>query len=76
MDKFTVYGDGFQQALDNLEKVLIKCRETNISLDHEKSRMMLTEGIVLDHHISSTGIRVHPTKIDIISQIRIPSSHK
>jgi hypothetical protein len=76
MDNFIVYGDDFQQALENLEKVLIRCRETNLSLNHEKYRMMLTEGIVLSHHISGTGIRVDPAKIDIISQIKIPSSHK
>jgi hypothetical protein len=38
--------------------------------------MLLTEGIVLGHHIYSTGIRVDPAKIDIISQIKIPSSQK
>jgi hypothetical protein len=74
MGDFTIYGDDFQQELDNLEKVLIRCRETNLSLSHEKSRMMLTKWIVLGHHISSTEIRVDPAKIDIISQIRIPSS--
>ena len=74
MDDFTVYGDDFQQALDNLKKVLVRCKETNLSLSHEKSRMMLTEGIILGHHISSTRIRVDPAKIDIISQIKIPSS--
>jgi hypothetical protein len=38
--------------------------------------MLLTKGIVLGHHISDTRIRVDPTKIDIISQIKIPSSKK
>jgi hypothetical protein len=38
--------------------------------------MMLTEGIVLGHHISRSGIRVDPEKIYIITQIRIPSSQK
>jgi hypothetical protein len=38
--------------------------------------MMLTEGIVLGHHISGSGMRVDPTKIHIITQIRIPSSQK
>jgi hypothetical protein len=76
MDEFIVYGDVFKQALDNLEKVLIMCKETNLSLNHGKSRMMLTEGILLGHHISNTGIHVDPGKIDIISQIRIPSSQK
>jgi hypothetical protein len=76
MDDFTIYGDDFQQALENLDKVLIRCRETNLSLIHEKYRMMLTEGIVLGHHNSNTKIRVDPAKIDIISQIITPSSHK
>jgi hypothetical protein len=52
------------------------CRETNLSLGHEKYRMMLTEGIFMGHHISDTRIRVDPTKIDIIPQIKILSSHK
>jgi hypothetical protein len=38
--------------------------------------MMLTEGIVLGHHISGSGIRVDPAKIHIITQIRILSSQK
>ena len=76
MDDFAVYGDDFQQALDNSEKVLVRCKETNLSLNHEKSRMLLTEGIFLGHHIFGTGIRVDPAKINIISQIKIPSSQK
>ena len=30
MDDFTVYGDSFEEALENLEKVLIRCKETNL----------------------------------------------
>jgi hypothetical protein len=46
MDKFIVHGNDFQEALTNLEKVLIRCKETNLYLSNEKSKMMLTEGIV------------------------------
>jgi hypothetical protein len=76
MDEFTVHGKDFQEDLTSLEKVLIRCKETNISLSNEKSKMLLTEGIVLGHHISGSGIRVDLTKIHIITQIRIPSSQK
>jgi hypothetical protein len=76
MDDFMVYGDDFQQTLDNLKKELVRCKDTNLSLSHEKSRMMLTKGIILGHHISGTRIRVDPAKIDIISQIKIPNSQK
>jgi hypothetical protein len=76
MDDFIVHGKDFQEALTSLEKFLIRCKETNLSLSNEKSKMMLVEGIVLGHHISSSGMRVDPTKIHIITQIRIPSSQK
>jgi hypothetical protein len=38
--------------------------------------MMLTEGIVLGHYISDTGIMIDHDNIDFISQIKIPSSQK
>jgi hypothetical protein len=36
MDDFTVHGKDFQEALASLEKVLIRCKETNLSLSNEK----------------------------------------
>ena len=62
MDDFTAYGNTFQESLDNL-KVLIRCQETNLVLSHEKCKMLLKEGIVLGHHVSSRGIKVDPAKI-------------
>jgi hypothetical protein len=38
--------------------------------------MMLTEGIVLGHHISRSGMRVDPAKIYIITKVKILSSQK
>ena len=37
---------------------------------------MLTEGIVLGHHISSEGIKVDPTKIEIITSLSPPTTQK
>ena len=76
MDDFTVYGNDFKEALDNLEKVLIRCQETNLALSHEKCKMMLTEGVVLGHHISSEGIKVDPAKIEIITSLSPPTTQK
>ena len=36
MDDFTVYGNTFEETLENLEKVLIRCKKTNLSLSDEK----------------------------------------
>lgn len=66
MDEFTIYGDIFHEAISNLEKFLIKCQETKLALSHEKCKMLLTEGIVLEHHILANGIQVDPTKIEVM----------
>jgi len=56
MDDFTIYGSTFDDCLNKLEKFLKRCIEKNLSLSYEKCFMMLTEGIVLGHHISSSGM--------------------
>jgi len=37
---------------------------------------MKTEGIVLGHLVSPTGLKVDPTKIEIILKFPIPSNQK
>lgn len=56
MDDFTPYGNSFEEALDNLEKVLKRCKQTHLSLSIEKCHMMMQEGIVLVHFVSAAGI--------------------
>eukprot|EP00253_Pinus_taeda_P007596 PITA_07596 len=76
MDDFTVYGNSFEEALENLEKVLIRCKETNLSLSHEKCFMMFTKGIALGHHISGDGIKVDRSKVEVMSKLPIPNCQK
>ena len=52
MDEFTPYGSSFEEALKNLEKVLVRCEQTQLSLSTEKCHMMMSEGVVLGHFIS------------------------
>eukprot|EP00253_Pinus_taeda_P008492 PITA_08492 len=76
MDDFTVYGNTYDDCLKNLEKVLQRCIETNLSLSNEKCYMMLTEGIVLGHHISASGIKVDPAKIEVLNNLMPPTTQK
>lgn len=39
-------------------------------------KMMQSEGIELGHHVSQTGIKVDPTKIEVILQIPVTTSQK
>ena len=76
MNDFTIYGDDYDQALANLDKVLTRCQETNLALSNEKCKMLMIEGIVLGHHISATGIKVDPTKIEVITNLPPPQPQK
>jgi len=76
MDDFSVYGDTYDEALASLEKVLIRCQETNLSLSHEKCRMLFTKGVVLGHIISQNGTELDLAKIRVISNLSVPQSQK
>ena len=76
MDVFSLYGNKFDESLQNLEKVLIRCIESNLSLSNEKCFMLLTEGVVLGHHISPKWIEVDPSKVEIILKLPNPKNKK
>ena len=74
MDDFSIFGNSFDDCLENLRKVLVRCEEKNLVLNWEKCHFMVTQGIVLGHIVSEKGIQVDRAKIDIISNLPIPRS--
>ncbi|KAL4313371.1 hypothetical protein GQ457_01G023110 [Hibiscus cannabinus] len=76
MDGFSTFGDDFDSCLSNLEKVLTRCKESNLVLNWEKFHFMVDEGIVLGHKISSRGMEVDRVKIDVISKLLPPTTVK
>ncbi|GJT53686.1 reverse transcriptase domain-containing protein [Tanacetum coccineum] len=76
MDDFSVFGNSFDQCLNNLDKMLGRCEETNLVLNWEKCHFMVNEGIVLGHKISGKGIEVDKSKIDIIAKLPYPINMK
>jgi hypothetical protein len=76
MDDFSVFGDSFDDCLINLEKVLSRCEEKNLVLNWEKCHFMVTNGIVLGHIVSSKGIEVDKSKIELIANLPTPKSVK
>jgi hypothetical protein len=73
MDNFTPYGTDFDQDLSNLEKVLERCIATRLCLSHEKCHMMMNKGVVLGNYASVDGIKVDPTKMEVI--LNLPTPH-
>ncbi|GJY36356.1 reverse transcriptase domain-containing protein [Tanacetum coccineum] len=76
MDDFLVFGNSFDQCLNNLDKMLGRCEEINLVLNWEKCNFMVKEGIVLGHKISGKGIEVDKAKIDVIAKLPYPSNVK
>ncbi|KAL4271456.1 hypothetical protein GQ457_13G014970 [Hibiscus cannabinus] len=76
MDDFSTFGDNFDNCLNNLEKVLKRCKETNLVLNWEKCHFMVDEGIVPGHKISSKGMEVDKAKIEVISKLPPPTTVK
>ena len=74
MDDFSVYGDSFDRCLENLALVLKRCMDTNLILIWEKCHFMVEQGIVLGHVISSRGIEVDKSKIDIMHSLPPPTN--
>ena len=74
MDDFTPYGVTFEDALQNLEKVLKRCVEVHLALSTEKCHMMMNQRIVLGHFISFLGIQVNSAKILVIQTLPIPKT--
>ena len=76
MDDFSVLGSSFDDCLENLRAVLVRCEETNLVLNWEKCHFMVQESIVLGHRISTRGIEVDRAKIEAIEKLPPPSSVK
>ncbi|GJT37108.1 reverse transcriptase domain-containing protein [Tanacetum coccineum] len=69
MDDFSVFKNSFETCLNNLDKMLQRCKDAHLVLNWEKCRFMVKEGIVLGHKVSSAGLEVDKAKINVISKL-------
>ena len=63
MDEFSLLGNSFDNCLENLRSILVRCEETHFVLNWEKCHFMVHEGIVLGHQIFAREIEVDKAKI-------------
>ncbi|GJY50532.1 hypothetical protein Tco_0441379 [Tanacetum coccineum] len=75
MDDFSVFENSFDTYLNNLDKMLQRCKDAHPVLNWEKCHFMVKEGIVLGHKVSSGRTEVEQSKIDI-SQNFLPNNIK
>ena len=53
-----------------------KIKETHLTLSSSKFHMLMEEGFVLRHYISTIGIKVDPNKIKVIISLHRPKTQK
>ncbi|GJX46106.1 reverse transcriptase domain-containing protein [Tanacetum coccineum] len=72
MDDFSIFGSSFDHCLNNLDKMLQRCKDAHLVLNWEKCHFMVKEGIVLGHKVSEAGLEVDKAKIKVISKLPPP----
>jgi hypothetical protein len=76
LDDLTVYSKIRSDHFVHLRKFLMRCRKVGISLNHSKSIFCVTEGNLLGHIVSDSGIRIDPERIVDILNLHVPTSKK
>ena len=72
MDEFSIYGGTFELYLENLSKVLRRCKKVNLVLNWKKYHSMVKIGVALGHVISHRDIEVDKGKIEVIDRLPPP----
>nr|GEX32840.1 DNA-directed DNA polymerase [Tanacetum cinerariifolium] len=62
MDDFSVFGNSFETCLNNLYKMLQRCKDAHLVLNWGKCHFMVKEAIVLGHKVSSAELEVDKAK--------------
>ncbi|GKD66162.1 hypothetical protein Tco_1308270 [Tanacetum coccineum] len=73
MDDFSVFGNSFDNCLNNLDKMLQRCKAANLVLNWEKCHFTVEKGIVLEHKLFGAGLKCDKAKIDVISKLPPPN---
>ncbi|GKB26877.1 reverse transcriptase domain-containing protein [Tanacetum coccineum] len=76
MDDFSVFGNSFNNCLNNLDKMLQRCKDAHLVLNWEKCHFMVKEGILLGHKVSEADLEVDKAKIDVFSKLPPPTNIK
>jgi hypothetical protein len=76
LDDLTVYSKNQQDHFDHLKKVFLHCRKFGMSLNPSKSIFGVTQGKLLGHIVSDSGINIDPERVTAILNLQAPTSKK
>ncbi|GJR95277.1 hypothetical protein Tco_0267451, partial [Tanacetum coccineum] len=61
-----MFGSSFDRCLNNLDKMLQRCKDAHLVLNWEKCHFMVKERIVLGHKVSEASLEVDKAKIEVL----------
>ncbi|GKB98014.1 reverse transcriptase domain-containing protein [Tanacetum coccineum] len=76
MDDFFVFGNSFDKCLNNLDKMLQRCKDAHLVLNWEKCHFMVSKGIMPGHKVSGARLEVEKAKINVILKLSPPTNIK
>lgn len=74
LDDLTMFSKKRKNHMEDLRKLLQRCREHRISLNPKKSVFCVIEGKLLGHIVSQEGIKIDPERVKGIQRLSLPSS--
>ena len=72
IDDLTVYLNNYEEHLQHLRRVFLKCQQFGISLNPKNSQFALREGKILGHIVSAEGVNIDPVQLEAIQKLSIP----
>ena len=72
LDDLTVFSKKRKDHMEDLRRVLQRCREHGISLNPKKSIFCVTKGKLLGHIVSQEGIKIDPDRVEAIQRLSLP----
>ena len=73
-DDFVVWGKTLQEHDERLRKVFLKIRESGLKLYKSKCQIRKQSIIFLGHIVLSEGIKIDPSKTEVITKMPLPRS--
>ncbi|GJS42935.1 hypothetical protein Tco_0567978 [Tanacetum coccineum] len=70
MDDFSVFRNSFDKCLNNLDKMLQRCKDAHLVLNWEKCHFMVKEGIVLGHKVPLTKLLEKDTLFEFDENVK------
>jgi hypothetical protein len=76
LDDITVFSRSDKEHCYHLRKVFSKCRRFGLFLNPKKSLFSMEEGKLLGHIVSAEGVRIDPSRVEVIRTLSFPRSKK